>query len=359
MFQAYKLLLMLLSLAALWLFFHRKEQLQLAAFDKARTLPLRGALALLVVIGHCDGLIPGNMLLHKLHMSTPAVAVFFFLSGYGLLKTLERDPSRRSDDFFLARSVVKLGIPLLVAAAVMCACLKFEGRAVALPQRIVKLVTMGINFPPHSWFVYALFLLYACFFVSFRWLSRGWGLAVFFIMAICYVAVTRWCLNWPRVWWYTALSMPLGSLWALHENRIRGALARYGWRLMIAVLAALFVIKVLVGMVPPSCPDLQMTAKSALHVVMGPLVALSMYVLRGVPRPAVVAFSFLGTISFEIYLLHFVGERCVRMTRLGSMCGFLAVTALAILLAYPAHKFDAWAIRAIGRCLPGGKGRGA
>lgn len=50
-----------------------------APFDLTHTLPLRGILATLVVIGHLDNVISGQTkILMPFHMATPAVAVFFF-----------------------------------------------------------------------------------------------------------------------------------------------------------------------------------------------------------------------------------------------------------------------------------------
>lgn len=62
-----------------------------APFDLTHTLPLRGILATLVVIGHLDNVISGQTkILMPFHMATPAVAVFFFMSGYGLMLSFSK-----------------------------------------------------------------------------------------------------------------------------------------------------------------------------------------------------------------------------------------------------------------------------
>lgn len=66
--------LLLLSCIAI---FYRKEGF--APFDLTHTLPLRGMLAILVVLGHLDVVISEQTkILMPFHMATPAVAVFFF-----------------------------------------------------------------------------------------------------------------------------------------------------------------------------------------------------------------------------------------------------------------------------------------
>ena len=60
----------------------------LYGFGKADTMPLRGLLALVVMFSHLDTKTQFAVpVLHLVHWATPAVAVFFFLSGYGLVKS--------------------------------------------------------------------------------------------------------------------------------------------------------------------------------------------------------------------------------------------------------------------------------
>ena len=304
-----------------------------------------------MVIGHCDTKLPGSHLLHALHMSTPAVAVFFFLSGYGLVKSLARRPVEYLNGF-LPRSLVKFAVPMLVASLAMCVCLKFTGRTVGLPQRLEDLVLHGKNFPPHSWFVYALAIHYVLFCVSFKWLPRTKALLAFAALSACYFVLVRWGLCWPTVWWRTSLCMSVGVAWSLYEDRIKAVVARRGWAVCGCMLAALLLWHVSSKSDASFAPFLKNNTKEVAYLLMGPSLALVMYVLRGIPRPIVSLSSFLGTISFEVYLLHFMGER--NLVRLGftSISGCLAVIAFTMLIAYPVHKFDAWAVRSICGLLP-------
>lgn len=94
-------LLLLLSCIAI---FYRKDEF--APFDLAHTLPLRGILATLVVLGHLDDVISGQTkILMPFHMATPAVAVFFFMSGYGLMLSFLRGGEISSE--FHCQSIYK------------------------------------------------------------------------------------------------------------------------------------------------------------------------------------------------------------------------------------------------------------
>lgn len=77
-----------------------------APFDLTHTLPLRGILATLVVIGHLDNVISGQTkILMPFHMATPAVAVFFFMSGYGLMLSFSKGGEISSE--FHCQSIYK------------------------------------------------------------------------------------------------------------------------------------------------------------------------------------------------------------------------------------------------------------
>ena len=354
MYHACYLLEILLLAAILLLALRGGGARQLAPFDKERTLPIRGLLALFVVIGHCDTKVPGSSILNALHMSTPAVAAFFFLSGYGLVKSLARGREGYFDGF-LRRSFVKLAIPVVVAAVVMCVCLKLEGRSIGLPGRIVNLVTRGRNFPQHSWFVYALAVHYALFFVSFRWLPAKKALALFVALSVCYNLAVR-LGHWPFVWYRTSLCMSVGAAWSLYEDRIKAAVSRRGTAVLAGMLAAILAWHVASKLNTPLSRFLARDAKELAYLLMGPTLALVMYVVHGVPRVVASCFGFLGAISFEIYLLHFVGERNIARLGLGGLPSCAVVVLAVVPMAYAAHKFDSWAIGRATRLVAGRRG---
>lgn len=343
--HAYQILFALLSVSAAILFFRRRKAVQPAPFDVRRTLPLRGLLALLVVAGHSDSIVPGNAILHYFHLSTPAVSVFFFLSGYGLFKSMSA--GRESYlDCFLSRSAVKLAVPLVSAAVVMCICLEVEFGKINLLSRLEAFALRGVNFPQHSWYVWSLFLLYAYFWFAFRCFARKTGFIVFTGLVLAHYAALRWGLRWQKWWWQTVLSMPVGAVWACCEERIVACIRRISWKFYAC---ALLVMLVMCGCYKFGLRDL---SRHAIYCAMGPAVALSAYVIRGLPQTAMRLFSFLGRISFEIYLLHFVGERIIRRAGLGPIESLAVVLAVTVPLAFVVHAADAAIVKRLTRRRP-------
>ena len=114
-------------------------------------------------------------------------------------------------------------------------------------------------------------------------------------------------------------------------------------------LLALLVMLVMCGCYKVGLRDL---SRHALHGAMGPAVALSAYVIRGLPQTAMRLFSFLGRISFEIYLLHFVGERIIRRAGLGPIESLAVVLAVTVPLAFVVHAADAAIVKRLTRRRP-------
>ena len=142
-------LLILLVISCLLVFIKKKSY---AIFDQKHTLPLRGILAILVVLGHLDTVVAGQTkILFLLHMATPAVAVFFFMSGYGLMQSY----SKKGDNYlyrFITKSSIKLLIPLFLTTLLYQSVLLIGGRFSL--NGIVNDFITGVEMPlVYSWYV--------------------------------------------------------------------------------------------------------------------------------------------------------------------------------------------------------------
>ena len=212
---------------------------------------------------------------------------------------------------------------------------------------MTKLVLRGQNFPQHSWFVYALAVHYVFFFCSLKWLPATKAVCAFAALSACYYAVVRWGVHWPSVWYRTSLCTSVGVAWALCEERIKASVSRRGCAVLGCMLAVLLLWHVGSSTGLPISSFLKTQTREFAYLLMGPALALTLYVIRGAPRIAVAGFSFLGSIAFEIYLLHFAGERNVPRLGLGGLWSFFAVLLVTVPLAYAAHVFDTWAVRKV------------
>jgi peptidoglycan/LPS O-acetylase OafA/YrhL len=293
-------LLILLTISSL-IFFLNKEEV--VVFDPKHTLPLRGILAVLVVLGHLDTMVAGQTkILMLIHMATPAVAVFFFMSGYGLMQSY----SKKGDNYlnrFIVKSAVKLLIPLLVTTLLYQAYLFVKGDFCL--KRIVDDFITGVEMPlVHSWYVYALFLFYFIFYFVFKNLkinrSIGCKISILTSLILVYYVVARYCFDWDFFWWLTCMAFPMGFIYSNYEDKIKSCVNYTHFSIVPILLVVLLVIKFL------SNPNAILFAELP-YLLLGPIVAL---VLCRCPLPiGNRVLNFLGTLSFEIYLTHGVFEK--------------------------------------------------
>ena len=110
-----------LSLLFVWLCFAiTKSKKQLGTFSVGETLPLRGLLAVGIVLHHISQRViqaaPDVTGISQFeYFGAPIVMVFFFMSGYGLMKSLQVKGMAYLDGFFKSR-MTKVAFPLVLCS---------------------------------------------------------------------------------------------------------------------------------------------------------------------------------------------------------------------------------------------------
>lgn len=291
----------------------------LHGFGKAETLPLRGLLALLVVIGHLNNrtghTIPG---LNVFGWETPAVAVFFFLSGYGLWKSHMADSGYWRG--FLLRSLPKILLPFLILAGVYWIFLLLSGGKFH-----------GLH---HVWYVKCLLLFYVISFVVFRFVPRH-ALVLISLAVFGYWFSMRFLHGSKSYWWMTCFAFPMGFLFSAGEDRIREFVIRRPWTACLTLVAILVAVSV------PVCIPAARSVRfvEPFYAVLGPAVAFCLYAFNGLERFG--ALCFLGTCSYEVYLVHGIFEYGFRRFGWSSPVYVTAVLAVALVTAVPLRLINA------------------
>ena len=289
---------------------------------KAETLPLRGLLALLVVLGHLNNrtghAIPG---LNVFGWETSAVAVFFFLSGYGLWKSHMADSGYWRG--FLLRAFPKILLPVLILAAANWTFQALSGGKFH-----------GLH---HVWYVKCLLLFYAISFVAFRFVPRH-ALSLIALAVLSYWFSMRFLYGSKSYWWVTCFAFPMGFLFSAGEARIRQFVTRR------PVTSCLTLAAALVAVSAPLCiPAARaMGIAELLYLVLGPALALCLYAFNGLARFG--ALCFLGTCSYEVYLVHGIFEYGFLGNGWSSSAYVAAVLGATLVAAVPFHWIDVKAL---------------
>lgn len=288
--------------------------------ERAVTNRFRGFFALLVILHHMAQRVKAKGLLW-IYFDTGflAVAMFFFYSGFGLMKK----GIRQRKGFFRKR-LPQLLIPYVVTMAVYWLLYCIAGDVKSLPSLVSEHFNgeSGISF---LWYVFA-YLAWILFLgISLQLMKKdrqilfaaclfSLGFMAFGILAI------------PDFFWIydTAIMIPLGCAWAYYEDSIV-SLIRKHYQTVLTISILLFFIS-MPGHLHPllRVPSYMISSVSF-------MVFLNTASMKRKPQGKVL--SFLGSISYEIYLLHGIPVTFGKAFIANEALWTLSVLIIAVILA--------------------------
>ena len=275
---------------------------RLYKFDSSATLPLRGLLALFIVLHHLsqkfvfnpfDGVHLNNYF-HFASMGASVVGVFFFISGYGLARSLEKK-GKNYINGFLSKRLEKI-LPEFLTLTILFMIVSIAVGYKSLPDFYMGFAN-GAPPLPCSWFIYAIIYVYVCFYASALFLkcnpkSTGILLTIFIAM---YLLLIVKVLHWPGWWSISILNVVMGYFIALYEPKITNAISsRKG---LIAILITVMLIPCVfylagikgIGLLPSYC-----------------ITILTYVVFRLYQLPRIWPLIRLGELSLYVYLVHYI-----------------------------------------------------
>lgn len=307
-----------------------------STFPRESTNSLRGAIQLLIVASHLSFVFPEALpfvLANKL--GTTIVALFFFISGFGLYQAHKNQAKRQEGapkpNFFTGRILPVLRPMLYLTLIYLGWEYVYRGDTSNLtfhPWEIIKnLFLYGDTRLPNSWFVYMLAILYTAFYISFRYSKRP--MLVLFALSL----ISVWGLAWAdfaRNWWITNLAFFSGVVYAQWEQQIYQWLSKYVSLIGILLIVGLLIKINIVALLPLAYLLIPMTIVVYLHrwgysawIVdshRGKYIKLLLY--------------WLSSISFELYLIHGFVINLLRPLGLSMWVYSALVFVLSLLLAW-------------------------
>lgn len=283
-----------------------------------KSTQLKGILAIIIIVHHVSLRYLDEPIISQFKIwGAVAVAIFFLLSGYGLIKSYlaKKESYLRG---FLRKRFGKLLPPFLIATIIWIIIKLTFGNS---PESIFNKLIVGEPPLPNSWFVYTIIFYYLAFYFCAK---NSKSLSVLntymLLITIAYCFVVKYILHWGS-WWVNAVSaFNIGMFIASYEKYLLKRLSENP----ILRLVCLSIVLLLASLIA-----LQ-TDKAILYNI--PICMLSWVVLLVIPDAKSHMLSKLGTYSYEIYIVHggvisILDKSCI-FSEIG---GFLAIIFACVL----------------------------
>ncbi len=180
---------------------------------KEKSTMIKGGLALCILLHHILEFTSNSDTIYPVHIGYLFVAAFFWISGYGVRKSLLK--KEQYLDGFLAKSISKLYVPFLVVSAIYIGVRYCFGITYSLKMVLTSMI--GIRtIASFSWFVFEIIALYVAFYFAFVISKKHGGLLVFLItLAFVWFAYQK---EMDTYWYVSTLAFPFGMLVASKEE---------------------------------------------------------------------------------------------------------------------------------------------
>lgn len=147
------------------------------------------------------------------------VAVFFFISGYGLCLSYM---SKREAylEVFLKKRLGKL-LPKFITLTLGMVIFYDFFRDYDLNQQIIDFSIQGITPLPHSWFIYVIIYVYLSFYICSLFVKNPLSLGIAFtVSTLIFVLIVNKIIHFPKYWFITVICVNLGYFIAYYEKKI-------------------------------------------------------------------------------------------------------------------------------------------
>lgn len=263
-------------------FIHGKNNYNIYPLRMENVIPLRGIMAIEIVLGHTYGYTGNNLLYFNDRIGVWVVGIFFFLSGYGLMISLHKKENYL--DNFLVKRIGSIFIPFLIVFIVDL-CLGFAD----------NLFHALLN----DWFVLEIIIVYLVWFGAYKYLSEKRAF-MFLMVLVVLLNIFGCCYDIGTRWYGSTACFLIGILWEKYEKVI----ALYIKRNYIKLLFCVSVLFILGGLLFIILDEDNIVVNAILinATCIGLCIIVSLLLMKFDIGNHVT--NILGTISWEIYVSH-------------------------------------------------------
>lgn len=258
----------------------------------------KGIVAILIVLHHLSQKIEvfGPFVLMR-YIGFILVAVFFFISGYGLTYGVQNKPGYLNG--FFRKRVLPVLIPYWIVNSVNIVFYLLKGTVFTPLQ--YTLSYLGFDFITGAWFVTTILLMYIFFWIAFR------GKRSYLMLSLCITGycIVCFCLDLHSSYTASIAAFVLGSVWHRIEKPIVTWIRKnYYVKLLIcvAVFGMIFLGRLVLSMRGLNNEILQFVLRNLISI----LFVICLVAVTQKVRFKGKILAWLGNISYELYMVHFV-----------------------------------------------------
>ena len=225
------------------------------------------------------------------------VAVFFFISGYGLSYGVQYKHDYLKG--FLKKRLLPVLVPYWIVNTVDIVFYLSEGTVFTPMQYVLSII--GIDVITGTWFVTAILIMYIIFWLAFKCIKR------YIVLGLCLIGYCIICINLNLHSSYTASisAFTLGVFWNKIDRRMITWI-REKYFLKLTVILGAFGIMFLGRLILSA----QGINNEIVHLILRNLISV-LFVFALIAVTQKVQFTgkvleWLGNISYELYVVHYV-----------------------------------------------------
>lgn len=272
--------------------------------DIESTTGLRGILAITIVLHHMSEKIDsGYVFPYFQHLGYLVVAVFFFLSGYGLLVSYKKKGKNYLKGF-LKKRVLYLLIVYLIVSAIYIVFDIIIGKEMSVKRVLTGIFFSSDPIAVNSWYILVQLILYLFFWIVFSLEKPSRKTKILIMtMLVALLAVVYRLVNYYPYWYISNFAFVFGMLWAEKKVWIDKILGKhYILCLFFSVLCfALFsAVPLMFEHFGYDLEAIRLIFRMLSSVAFSALIIVALKFIKPTGR----LLKFLGGLSLEIYLLH-------------------------------------------------------
>lgn len=236
------LIVLLLILALYKCKFFKFNEFNSDSLNIKNTDSLKAIFSIVVVFCHLTNVVNSGRLFWIFDsLGTFAVAVFLFISGYGLMKQhITNDNYANS---FIYKRLLKILIPYLIVLFVYILFYLFSGYDFDfLLNKASRIFETGDSIVANSWYVFLIIGLYVIFDIVCKLFKKNYKVLIFsvLIIVILYIALAitlKMCL----CWYVTVFSFVYGIVYSYYEKQI-GRIIKNNFNMFLIIFTVLLII---------------------------------------------------------------------------------------------------------------------